>query len=71
MKRLMTTILTVVALCMGAVQSFAAMAAADVTAVTTGISDSLALFYTIGGSILIVCAAVWGFFKVKSLLGGK
>jgi hypothetical protein len=53
----------------GAVQSFAAMAPADVTATTTGISDAMALFYTIGGSILVVCAAIWGFKRVKALLG--
>jgi coat protein B len=62
-----------VALCMlvvmSVVPSFAVMSPADITATTTGISDSLSLFYTIGGAILVVCAAIWGFRKVKGLLG--
>ena len=52
-----------------AAQSFAAMAPADVTATTTGISDSLTLFYTIGGTILVVLAGIWGFRKITGLLG--
>jgi len=49
----------------------AVMNAADVTATTTGISDSLTLFYTIGGTILVVLASIWGFRKITGLLGGK
>jgi phosphate-selective porin len=52
-----------------AAQSFAAMSPADVTATTTGISDSLTLFYTIGGTILVVLAGIWGFRKITGLLG--
>lgn len=52
-----------------AVQSVAGMAAADITATTTGISDSLTLFYTIGGTILVVLAGIWGFRKITALLG--
>jgi len=59
----------VACLLVAAVPSFAAMAPADITATTTGISDALSLFYTIGGSILVVCAAIWGFKRVKGLLG--
>lgn len=49
--------------------SFAAMAPADITATTTGITDSLTLFYTIGGTILVVLAGIWGFRKITGLLG--
>ncbi|WP_191966083.1 major capsid protein [Oryzomonas japonica] len=52
-----------------ALSSFAAMSAADITATTTGISDALTLFYTIGGAILVVMASIWGFRKIQGLLG--
>ncbi len=68
-KRLQAMALVVMVVCLSAVSSFAAMAPADVTATTTGISDSLTLFYTIGGTILVVLAGIWGFRKITGLLG--
>ena len=35
------------------------------------IHDSLMLFYTIGGTILICLAGMWGFSKIIHLLVGK
>lgn len=69
LKKVQGLLFALVALAVTAGQSVAAMAPADVTATTTGISDAMALFYTIGGSILVVCAAIWGFKRVKALLG--
>lgn len=66
MKKLFAALSLVV---MSAVSSFAAMAPADITATTTGITDSLTLFYTIGGTILVVLAGIWGFRKITGLLG--
>lgn len=45
------------------------MSPSNITSVISGVNGSLSLFYTIGGSILVVCAAIWGFKKVLSLLG--
>lgn len=52
-----------------AVPSFAAMSANDQTAILTGISGSDTIFYAIGGGILVVMAGIWGFKRVKHLLG--
>jgi len=52
-----------------AVPSFAALSAADQTTILSGISSSDTVFYAIGGGILVVLAGIWGFKKVKSLLG--
>lgn len=68
-KRFNASLLALVALIATAVPSFAAMAPADITATTTGITDSLTLFYTIGGTILVVLAGIWGFRKITGLLG--
>jgi Inovirus Coat protein B len=68
-KRLKSVILGAALVAFSAVSSFAAMAPTDVTATTTGISDSLTLFYTIGGTILVVLAGIWGFRKITGLLG--
>ncbi|MDD2540064.1 MAG: major capsid protein [Desulfuromonadaceae bacterium] len=68
-KRLQSIALAAMVVCMSALSSFAAMSPADVTATTTGISDSLTLFYTIGGTILVVLAGIWGFRKITGLLG--
>jgi len=68
-KKLRVVLLSLFALIVSALNSFAAMAPADVTATTTGISDSLTLFYTIGGTILVVLAGIWGFRKITGLLG--
>ena len=48
-----------------------AMSASDILATTSGINDALSLFYTIGGSILVTCAGIWGFNRVMSLLKGE
>ena len=68
-EKVKVPVLAAVAVVSSAVCSFAAMAPADVTATTTGISDSLTLFYTIGGTILVVLAGIWGFRKITGLLG--
>lgn len=65
-SKLFATSALLVALCQSA---FAGMNTNDVTATTTGISDSLTLFYTIGGTILVVLAGIWGFRKITGLLG--
>lgn len=49
--------------------SHAALSAADQTAILTGITASDTVFYAIGGGILVVMAGIWGFKKVKQLLG--
>ena len=68
-KKLKVLALVCVAVVSSAMSSFAAMAPADITATTTGITDSLTLFYTIGGTILVVLAGIWGFRKITGLLG--
>jgi len=65
MKKLVLTAATVVA---SAVPSFAALDAATATSITTGISGSDAIYFQIGGAILVVMAGIWGFKKVRSLL---
>lgn len=44
------------------------MSSTDLTAVTSGISSSLTFFYTVGGTILVVMASIWGFKKITGLL---
>lgn len=68
-KKMKVLALAAVAVVSSALSSFAAMSTADITATTTGISDSLTLFYTIGGTILVVLAGIWGFRKITGLLG--
>lgn len=46
----------------------AALAPADEALITAGLSASDAIFYKIGGAILVVLAGIWGFKKVKSLI---
>lgn len=52
-----------------AVPSFAALSAADQTTILAGINASDAVFYAIGGGILVVMAGIWGFKRVKALMG--
>jgi hypothetical protein len=54
-----------------AVPSFAqaALSAGDQTLILSGITASDTVFYSIGGGILVVMAGIWGFKKVKALLG--
>lgn len=66
LKSILSALMLVVA---SVVSSFAGMNVADVTATTNGISSSLTLFYTIGGTILVVLAGIWGFRKITALLG--
>lgn len=47
--------------------SMAALEAAQLTEIQTGISGSDANFYAIGGTILVVLAGVWGFKLVKRM----
>lgn len=49
--------------------SFAAMSAADETAIKAGLTASDTIFYSIGGAILIVLAGIWGFKRVQGLMG--
>ena len=51
------------------VVSHAALGAADQTAILSGITASDTVFYSIGGGILVVMAGIWGFKRVKSLMG--
>ena len=44
------------------------MTPADLTNVTNGINETASLFYTVGGTVLVVFAAMWGFKKVMSLV---
>lgn len=50
-----------------AVPSFAAISAADQTAILAGISGSDTLFYALGGGLLVVMAGIWGFKKVRAM----
>lgn len=54
---------------LSAVPAMAALSAADQTAIQTGITSADAAFYAIGGTVLIVLAGIWGFKRVRSLLG--
>jgi hypothetical protein len=47
------------------------LSGSDLTAITSGVASSDAVFYSIGGAILVVCAGFWGFRKVQSLLSGS
>ncbi|MHB8121339.1 MAG: hypothetical protein ACYDG4_04215 [Desulfuromonadaceae bacterium] len=44
------------------------MDANSLASITTGITDSQLIFYTIGGTLLVVMASIWGFKKIVSLL---
>lgn len=48
--------------------SFAALDAAQLTEIQTGISGADANYYAIGGGILVVLAGIWGFKLVKGLM---
>lgn len=61
-------LLAVVALCIPTF-AFAGMDAATQTEIMAGISSSDTIYYAIGGAILVVMAGIWGFKRVKSLLG--
>lgn len=52
-----------------AFNSFAAISATDQTAILDGISAADAVYYAIGGGLLVVMAGIWGFKMVKRLLG--
>lgn len=52
----------------GATAALAAISAGDEANIMAGISASDAVFFKIGGAILIVMAGIWGFKRVKSLL---
>jgi len=63
------TVASVVAL--SASSALAALDATQQTAIQTGITGSDAVFYAIGGTVLIVLAGIWGFKKVQGLLSGR
>ena len=48
--------------------ALAVISPTDETALLAGVSASDALFYKIGGGILIVLAGIWGFKQVRKLL---
>ena len=52
-----------------AVTSFAAISPTDEANILAGISASDATYYVLGGGLLIVMAGIWGFKRVKALLG--
>ena len=47
--------------------SFAALDAATLTEIQTGVQGADANYYAIGGTILVVLAGIWGFKMVKRL----
>lgn len=51
--------------------AMAALDATQQTAIQTGITGSDAVFYAIGGTVLIVLAGIWGFKKVQGLLSSR
>lgn len=61
------TVVSVVAL--SASSALAAIDATTQTAIQSGITGADATYYAIGGTVLIVMAGIWGFKRVKSLLG--
>jgi hypothetical protein len=65
MVSLMVMFLVLLSVSMG----FAALDPADEALIVTGINAADASFYKIGGAILIVLAGIWGFLRVKRLLG--
>lgn len=44
------------------------MDAVSLAAITTGISDTMSLYYIIGGTILVVMAGIWAFNRVYFVL---
>lgn len=54
---------------LSASSSFAALSATEQTAIQAGITGADAVYYAIGGTVLIVMAGIWGFKRVKALLG--
>lgn len=60
--------LVMLALMATATSSFAALEALTLTEIQTGIAGADANYYTIGGSILVVLAGIWGFRLVKRLI---
>jgi hypothetical protein len=69
LNKIRNAALTVAALATTAVPSFAALSGSDQTAILAGISDSDTVFFALGGGILVVMAGIWGFKRVKSLMG--
>lgn len=49
--------------------SMAAIGTSDETAILAGISASDALFYKLGGGLLVVMAGIWGFKRVRAMFG--
>ncbi len=68
MRKIVTLLSLVVALAFASIAN-AALSAADQTSILSGITASDTVFYSIGGGILVVMAGIWGFKRVKSLLG--
>jgi nitric oxide reductase large subunit len=54
---------------LSASSALAAIDATTQTAIQSGITGADATYYAIGGTVLIVMAGIWGFKRVKSLLG--
>jgi hypothetical protein len=48
---------------------FASISSEDETTILAGITASDATYYVLGGGLLVVMAGIWGFKRVKSLLG--
>jgi len=44
------------------------MDSASLASITTGISDTMSLYYIIGGTILVVMAGIWAFNRVYFVL---
>lgn len=54
-----------------ALPAHAALTAEQATTITSGITGSDSTFYSIGGTVLVVLAGIWGFKKVQGLLQGR
>jgi hypothetical protein len=68
--KVVATVTVACAALVGLVQeSFAAISATDEASILTGVSASDSLFYKVGGGILVVMAGIWGFKRVRGMLG--
>lgn len=68
-KRILAVVTATVVPVLTSVSAHAALSAPDQALILTGINASDTVFYAIGGGILVVMAGIWGFKRVKSLMG--
>lgn len=68
-KKLVTKLSVVSALTALAANAQAALSPADEALIKSGLTSSDAVFYSIGGAVLVVLAGIWGFKKVMRMIG--